>query len=114
MRSQSSCRESGRCFELDVEDRLVRLENHSRVHLEVLVQVQPSSVGAPFVIKAIDQPPSGLVRRKRNVGLILRQQLVVYSDVAVWSSTDHDFLSREVLLVVVDLACRRPSKNFEL
>ena len=43
--------------------------------------------------------------------LVLGQELVVDADVTLRGPSDNYFLTRELLLVVVDLACRRPAKD---
>ena len=84
------------------------------MHLEVLVQVEPSAVRARLIVDSVNQPPGGLIRGELNVRLVLRQKLVIDADVTVWGPPNHDFLPRKVLLVIKDLACRGSTKNLQL
>ena len=57
--------------QLDVKNGLVGLEDHACVHLEVLVQIEPSAVRARLVVVAVDEPPGGLIWREDNMRLVL-------------------------------------------
>ena len=81
------------------------------MHFEVLVQVEPGAIGARLVVNSVDEPPGSLIRGELNVRLVLGQELVVDADVTLRGPSDNYFLTRELLLVVVDLACRRPAKD---
>ena len=73
------------------------------MHLKVLVQVQPSAVRARLTVAAISEDPCLLLGGKCDTSLILRKKFVVDADVAVRRTSNDDFVSREILLVVVDL-----------
>ena len=93
------------------------------MHLEVLVQIQPSPVCAWFALEPVRQDPSLLgpshptleqtMLCEPDRSLALGEQLVVDSDVTVWRSADHNVLGEGRRAVVVDLACRGPSEYFE-
>ena len=109
-----SVRDSATALQLDIENCLIGLEDHAGVHLEVLIQVEPGAIGARLVIDAIDEPPGGLIRGELYVRLVLRQKLVIYTDITVGCPSNDNFLPREILLEVVDFTCGRPAKDFEL
>ena len=57
--------------QVHVEDGLVGLEDHARVHREVFVQVEPSAICAWFVVLAIGQDPRSLIWSKSYASLAL-------------------------------------------
>ena len=101
-------------MELHSENRLVCLKDHAVVHLEVLVEVEPGAVGGGLVVEAVGEDPGVLVGHEGHRRLVLREQLVVDADVAVRGTPDDDALPCVLLFVVVDLSCRRSSKDLEL
>ena len=100
--------------QLDVENCLVGLEDHTCIHIEIFVEVQPSAIGAGLVVRTICKFPVALIRQELDAGLILGQKLVVDSDVTVWGTADNDALFSEILLVVVDLTGRGASEDLKL
>lgn len=91
-------------FDLDIENGLVRLEDHPIFHFEVLVEVEPGAVRTRLVVEAVCENPGLLLSVETDICLALRQQFVIYFYVAVGSSSNDDRLSCVFLLVVVDLA----------
>ena len=53
------------------EDGLICFEYHASVHFEVFVQVNPSAVGARFVLKSIDKDPLLRIGDEGDGGLAL-------------------------------------------
>ena len=84
------------------------------MHLEVLVQVNPSAVGAWFVLETIDKDPLLRIGDESDGGLALGKQFVIDFNVAVRCSADDDSLSCQILLVVVYLSCRGSAEYLEL
>ena len=79
------------CVEkVDVENGLVRLKDHTRVHLEVFIQVEPCAVRAWLIVAAVAEDPGLLFLGEGDVGLRLGEQLVVDSNVALGGATDDD------------------------
>ena len=60
-------------LDINVEDRLVSLENHTSVHLKVLIQIQPSAIRAGLAVATVGEHPSLLLRSKRDTSLVLGQ-----------------------------------------
>ena len=81
-------------FEVYVENGLIRLEDHSRVHLEILIKIEPSAIRAWFSIAAVTEHPRATIfEAVRDEGLVFAQQLIIDADVAVGCATDHDVLA---------------------
>ena len=94
-----------------MEDRLVSLENHTRVHLEVLVQVHPSAVCAWLTTVTICQDPCLLLLEELNRSLMLRKKSIANSNVALRSAPDNYRLA--LVFVIVNFTSGRASKNLE-
>lgn len=101
-------------LEVDIENGLVRLEDHAVAHLEILVQVEPRAVRARFVVEAVREDPGLRLGVELNASLTLREELVIDLDVAVWRPSNDDRLPCIFLLIVIDLSRGRPSKDLEL
>ena len=74
------------------------------MHLEVLVEVDPSAISARFVLESIDKDPLLRIGDEGDRGLALGKQLVVDFNVAVGRSANNDPLACQILLVVVDFS----------
>ena len=60
-------------LEIDFKNGLVGLEDHSIVHLIVLIEVQPGSVRAWLAVDTIGEDPRLLLRREEDARLALRE-----------------------------------------
>ena len=99
-------------LEVHLEDGLVGLEHHAWLHLKVFVQVHPGAVRARLAAKAVREHPRLLVLEELDGSLVLREKSVADPDVALRRSSNNYVLA--LILVVVNLACGRPSEDFEL
>jgi hypothetical protein len=94
-----------------LEDGLVGLEHHARVHLKVFIEVHPGSVRAWLSTISISEHPSLLLLEELDRGLVLGEQSIADANVALWSPSNNYGLT--LVLVVVDLSSRRTSKDFQ-
>ena len=72
------------------EESLILLEYHTILDRLLLVEIIPGAVGALLAVTAVFQYPVAVL--VFNCCLHLRDQLIVYSDVAVWWASDDQFL----------------------
>lgn len=89
-------------LEVDLEDGLVRLEDHSGVHLEVLVKVHPSAVRAGLATVAVSKHPCLLLLEELDRRLVLGEKAVTDADVALRGPANNYSLA--LVLVVIDFA----------
>ena len=100
--------------EIDIENGLVRLEDHPWVHLEVLIQIQPRAIGAWLPIAAVAEDPRALIRLvEADDGLVFTEEFVVDADFAVRRPPNDDIFIK-LWLVEVDLSCGWTTKDLEL
>lgn len=99
-------------LEVHLEDSLVGLENHARLHQKVFVQVHPGAVRAWLAAEAVSEHPRLLLLEELDGSLVLREKTVADSDVALRRPPDNYGLA--FVLVVVNLARRWPAEDLEL
>lgn len=75
--------------EIGLKKSLVAFEQHAGLYFNFFVKVQPRAIGGRFALEAIDDDPHSNFGVVNYSGLQFRKKFVVYSDVAVWTSTDH-------------------------
>ena len=62
---------SDRRFEVDLEDGLIGFKSHSLSDLMILIEIDPGSIRARFVVNSISENPGLLRCVEPNAGLLL-------------------------------------------
>lgn len=83
---------SGLLVVVGLKKGLVTFEEHAGLNFNFFVEVEPSPVGGLFAFEAVDDDPHSKFYVVNYSGLHFWKKFVVYSDVAVWTSTDHKYL----------------------
>ena len=93
------------------------------MHLEVLIQVEPSSISACLAVVAIREDPAKLrfdnavhnclLLCERDTGLVLRQKFVIDSYIAIGCPTNDNFFVHALIFVVVNFSSRWSTENFQ-
>lgn len=99
-------------LEVHLEDGLIGLKHHARLHLKVFVQVHPGTVRTLLATKTVREHPRLLILEELDRCLVLREKSIINADGALRRSSNNNGLA--LILIIVNLACGRTSEDFEL
>jgi len=93
--------------EIGLKKSLVTFEQHAFLYFNFFVDIQPGAIGGRFALEAIDDDPHSNFGVVSYCGLQFRKKFVFYSNVAVWTSTDH----KNLIFVLAAVKVRAISLN---